>query len=405
MFSFRRDVGCESPNRFEWSPPAGAAAIRKAGEPKTVIRLIGVLGLWACLFQTFSARGIVFFSTGDPAYNITPPEGGLIDSGWQHEGFWGNFLGTAIGSQCFITASHVGGEIGDQFILNGTAYTTAAFFKDPDSDLIIWRICGRFPSFASAYTNADEAGKSLVVFGRGTQRGEPVEVAGLSGNELKGWQWGLPDSVKRWGENRVESIVDGDAIDTLTLLPGVKVGELLRATFDAAGGSNEAHLSQGDSGGGVFIEDGSTWKLAGINYAVDGSYNTSTNGPGFEAAIFDETGLYSGEEGNWKPNPDSPVPKPGAFYATRISAHIGWINSILALPAPTSVIPVLQSAAMVAGPYVDDLTAVIDSVCGTITVPRKSASQFYRLQALAQSRVTSIKADGLNLVLAYEVIE
>jgi hypothetical protein len=137
---------------------------------------------------------------------------------------------------------------------------------------------------------------------------------------------------------------------------------------------------------------------------VDGSYNTSTNGPGFEAAIFDETGLYTGEEGNWKLIPDSPVPKPGALYVTRISAHIDWINRVLALPAPEPANPVLQSAAMVTGAYVD-------SKCGgrfdcvSIAVPRRAGSQFYRLRAVAQPRVTSIKADGLNLVLTYEVIE
>jgi hypothetical protein len=400
-----RDVGCESPNRFEWLLPAGAAAISKTGEPKALIRSLGRLGLFAWLFQTFSAGGVVFFSTGDPLFNTTPPEGALVDSGWQHEGFWGDFLGTAIGPQYFITASHIGGEIGDPFFLNGTAYTTDAFFKDPTSDLIIWRICGRFPAFASAYTNSDEAGKSLVVFGRGRQRGEPVNVASLSGNELKGWLWGGPDRVKRWGENRVESIVDGDTIDTLMPSPGVRVGELLTATFDAGGGTNESHLSQGDSGGGVFIEDGSIWKLAGINYAVDGSYNTSTNGPGFDAALFDQNGLYIGEEGKWKLIPDLPPPKPGAFYVTRISAHIDWINSVLALPTPGLANPVLQSAVMVRGPYVDEISAVVDSNCNTITVPQKAGSQFYRLRALAQTRVTSINVDALNLVLTYEVIE
>jgi hypothetical protein len=180
---------------------------------------------------------------------------------------------------------------------------------------------------------------------------------------------------------------------------------MLRATFDATGGPNEAHLSTGDSGGGVFIEDGSTWKLAGINYAADAGYNTSTNGPGFKAVIFDQAGLYFGEEGNWKLIPDSPVPNPGAFYVTRISAHINWINSVLALPAPDPVNPVLQSSAMVTGPYVDEMSAVVGSVCNTITVPRKAGSQFYRLQAAAQLRVTSIKADGLNLVLTYEIVE
>jgi len=34
------------------------------------------------------------------------------------------------------------------------------------------------------------------------------------------------------------------------------------------------------------------WKLAGINYAVQGPYNRNEFGDGFNAAIFDLRGLY-----------------------------------------------------------------------------------------------------------------
>src|SRR5262245_1407510 len=71
--------------------------------------------------------------------NTTAPYGSwggyLVNSGWQWEGNWGNFLGTPISSKHFITAGHVGGWVGQTFTLNGTTYTTTAMYDDPSSDL------------------------------------------------------------------------------------------------------------------------------------------------------------------------------------------------------------------------------------------------------------------------------
>jgi hypothetical protein len=106
---------------------------------------------------------------------------------------------------------------------------------------------------------------------------------------------------------------------------------MLRATFDAGAGPNEAHLSLGDSGGGVFLWNGAAWALAGVNYTVDGPYNTNTVGNGFSAAIFDEYGLYTGGSGSWQVVNSH---TPGAFYASRISARTDWINSVI--PEPSS---------------------------------------------------------------------
>jgi len=47
---------------------------------------------------------------------------------------------------------------------------------------------------------------------------------------------------------------------------------LLKLTFSRNGLTNEGALSGGDSGGGVFINDSGKWKLAGINYLVDGPF-------------------------------------------------------------------------------------------------------------------------------------
>ena len=340
---------------------------------------------WALLGSP--ARAIILFSTGDPGYNTTLPAGTLTNSGWQYQGRWGSYLGTPIAPRYFVTAKHVGGAVGDAFLHGEASYITTASYDDPGSDLKIWRVCRDFESFAPLYTNSDEAGRGLVVFGRGTQRGPELRVAGV----LKGWQWGAADEVERWGTNRVWGILNG----------GDALGDLLTAAFDANAGPDEAHLSVGDSGGAVFIMDNSTWKLAGINYSVDGPYNTNNTGRGFFAAVFDEGGLYAGGEGNWTLVRNLPIDKPSGFYSTRISSRIAWISSILMQPPPPDPAPILESSPVVEGPYAADAAAVVDVTARTITVPADGPMRFFRLRGCTAWRITSTRSVGEDVVLTY----
>ncbi|HMJ06350.1 MAG TPA: hypothetical protein VK474_08875, partial [Chthoniobacterales bacterium] len=95
---------------------------------------------------------------------------------------------------------------------------------------------------------------------------------------------------------------------------------------------NEAHLSVGDSGGAVFIKDGPTWKLAGINYAVDGPIFTDNAGGGaFDGALYDAHDFYYQDSDN-PPHYvliPGPGPVPTGFYATRISSKLPWIRSVI----------------------------------------------------------------------------
>ncbi len=275
---------------------------------------------WTCVilftgWATFCARAVLFLSTNDANYNTTAPTGTLTGSGWQHEGTWGNFLGTPIAPNYFITAKHVGGTNGQEFVLNGFTYHAIASFANPDSDLRIWKVAETFPGFALLYTATNEVNKHLVVFGRGTQRGDEVVVD----SELKGWKWGTGDGVKRWGENDVAAVVNE--------APGL--GDLLAATFDRGAGPNEAHLSNGDSGGAVFIRDGATWKLAGINYSVTGSFSNAADSTVFSAALFDMGGLYIGGGTSWTLITNEVDDIPSAFFSTRISANQAWIYNVL----------------------------------------------------------------------------
>jgi hypothetical protein len=271
----------------------------------------------AWLSAASPAGAIVFYATNNFAYNTTAPTGALANSGWQHEGTWSNFLGTAIAPQFFITAQHVGGNVGEPFTLNSVTYTTTAVYNDPASDLAIWKVNTAFPAWASLYTAGGETGAPLVVFGSGLGRGAEV----WADSELKGWKWS-GNMVKRWGEN----VVTGTA--------NYAGSTLLYAQFDAGAGTNEAALAGGDSGGGVFIQQNSTWRLAGINYFVDGPFNTTNTGGGFNASIYDEGGLYYREDSAWVYVTNQSYNIPASFYATSISARQAWIASII-VPEPS----------------------------------------------------------------------
>ena len=279
---------------------------------------------------TFSAEAVLFKSTADPNYNTDAPTGTLAASGWQYEGNWINFLGTPIAPMFFVAAKHIGGSVGDTFVLNGFTYHTVAVTDSPNSDLRVWQVAETFPSYAPLYTGFNESGKDCVVIGRGTERGAPVIVGGVT----NGWQWGDNTHVERWGENTIAGFVNG----------GPGFGSLIEVTFDRSAGSNECALSYGDSSGAIFIQDSGTWKLAGIHYAVDGPYSNAVDGTSFNATLLDRGGLYESSGGSWVFVSNTGADKPSSFYSTRISSNAAWIASV------TNIAPVAPVAAFTASP-------------------------------------------------------
>jgi hypothetical protein len=264
-----------------------------------------------------AGRAVIFYSTSDPSYNTTAPTGSLANSGWQWVGTWEGFTGTPIAPNYFLAARHIGGAVGDPFVFDGVTYTAAAFFDDSASDLRIVQVNGSFPTWAPLYLGSSEVGSGLVVYGYGLSRGAAV----YSGTRLAGWQWGSNNGVLRWGQNTIVATING----------GSYWGQLLYAVFTAGGGANGCDLAQGDSSGPVFINDGTGWKLAGIAAAVDGPFNTTDTGGGFDAAIFDARGLYiwNSDTQEWQQIPNGPEPEATGFYATQVSVRASWIQSVI----------------------------------------------------------------------------
>src|SRR4051812_38632660 len=190
--------------------------------------------------------------------NKSAPTGTLANSGWQYEGNWGAFTGTPIGKNYFVTASHVGGGVGQSLVMNGVSYPTVAMYDDPSTDLRIWKTSKAFSKWAPLYTTMNEYNKAAVVIGRGTARGSDVKV----GSTLKGWQWGAQDQIMSWGRNQVKGITNG----------GSGIGDAISFSFDRNGSGDhlqyEGAPSAGDSSGGVFVNVSGTWRLAGVVYSA-----------------------------------------------------------------------------------------------------------------------------------------
>jgi hypothetical protein len=350
------------------------------------------VAIGCCLLGNLpSARSVIFFSTGDPRYNTTAPTGILAESGWHLQG--DAYPGIPIAPNFFIIATHVGGQIGDVFTFRGTGYRMISQFDHPDADLTIWKVDGAFPEYAPIYTSNDEIGKHLVVFGRGTDRGEEVHLNGV----LKGWTWGETDGILRWGENVVAGISDAEGKPATA---STKF-QLLRADFDPNAGPNAAHLSGGDSGGGVFIQDGTgLWRLAGITHAANHQYSTTELGEAFNATLFDESGYYEGELGKRDYHPDeASLYQPGSFFATRLSIYAPWIQSII---SGSSAKVLLEEAPSLPGPYTPVNDAMVNPAARSITIPRPDGTRFYRVSSDRPVAITGMSKAGEQVVLSYQ---
>ncbi len=258
------------------------------------------------------AKAVVFLETADPAHNTTTPGN---NSGWQYEGKFVGFLGVPIAPFHFITAAHIGGGIGNLFDFHGDYYTTIAAHDIPGTDLRIWEVdhAKPFPTYAPLSSGVADIGATVMVIGRGTQRGAEVFVAG----EPRGWQWGPGDGVQRWGRNVVHSSTEG--------------GTHLYCEFDQPGIADECHLSVGDSGGGMFVFENGLWRLAGIHHGVDGPFRFDSVGTDFLAMLYDKGGLEYRKSVDplvWIAIPEQAADVPSGFYSSRISSSLPAILGI-----------------------------------------------------------------------------
>ena len=245
-----------------------------------------------------------------------------------YTGQFGGFLATAIAPQYIITATHVGNSSTFIYADGGaTPQTYNITLAGSLDDLSIYRINGpqTLTHFIPIYTGSNEVGQQMVVIGNGTTRGVSVFTPPANTN-LAGWQWGPNPTLRSWGTNIVDSIVNL----TNELGPPFQ-GNFLHFSFSNPSNPDNAIVSAGDSGGPLFVLDPSDnqWKLAGITSLVDEVHQTPGDG-GFAAALFDARGFFD-DNGQVITGSD---PVPLGSYDTRISSRQDFIDSIIGVPEP-----------------------------------------------------------------------
>lgn len=223
---------------------------------ETFMRGLAVF-LMVALFGLRSA-GAVIVQGGDGSQNATPLGAG---SGWYYVGSVGGasgvYLGETNGAFWVLTAAHVG--VGS-FTLNGITYgmvANSAVTLGGNADLVLFRIDAD-PGLAALdiATATPAIGTPVTMIGYGVGRdAEPTRWT-LDWNETnaggvyQGYKW-TGESIKRWGTNTVSGFGSGGSLSTVTF----------RTTFN----TGTAQATLGDSGGGVFLADGT---LAGLMIAV-----------------------------------------------------------------------------------------------------------------------------------------
>src|SRR4051812_16419450 len=103
------------------------------------------VALVAVAFAGMASRAQAVILYRSAIRNKSAPTGTNANSGWQWQGNWaGGFTGTPIASQYFITASHVGGGVGQNIWIDNKNHKTTAVWDDPLTDLRIFKISDKF---------------------------------------------------------------------------------------------------------------------------------------------------------------------------------------------------------------------------------------------------------------------
>lgn len=201
----------------------------------------------------FCVLGLVMPSSAIVVQNYGAAESAPSVSGLELD--WGhvyNYKGSsavAVGGGWLLTAGHVADDAGTGSIsADGTVYHQQEVIPHPSADLALVRYDKAFPGSYDLYIGDTPAiTDQLLMVGYGTT-GTVSSSFWTDSNSGRG--------TKRWGSQRINSTNLG--------------GDEFVMKFNSFSTTYEAGAGDGDSGGGVFIKDGDTWKLAGINRSIGG---------------------------------------------------------------------------------------------------------------------------------------
>jgi hypothetical protein len=214
-----------------------------------------------------------------------------------------------------ITTRHQGYSPASALVINGITYNciqntlwTGGPTGNADIRLIrLKNLDGSDPNLAHAepYDANDEKNQNIRIGGYGKYRGATLYLS----SKDYGYLWaGTSNDTLRWGEN----IIDGN-------LPLQHVSsfysDTIYADFDENGTTYEAAQADWDSGGGWFINQNGTWKLAALSAYV---------------TRLDEI-WYNDPNTRWIVDPDY-------IFGIRISSYATWIDGIITADCNSPVV-------------------------------------------------------------------
>lgn len=237
--------------------------------------------------------GAVILGDGDGTQNTLPPDDSLI---WDNIGIYNTSTAVYLGDGYVLTAAHTGNVPTVNF--GGITYNVVPGSRQQltnngaggvsaNTDLAIFRIDddpGLDPTPISSTSPA--VGTQVTMIGNGRNRQANLTHWSVTGDiwtetdagnaDRSGYVWAAGNDI-RWGTNNVATPA---AFNTVG---GVQVRSF-STVFDA-GIANEAQAATNDSGGGVFVNAGGNWELAGIILGI----NTFTGQPGSTAVFGNST--------------------------------------------------------------------------------------------------------------------
>jgi len=241
-----------------------------------------VFELLLALSPLFRAHAIVDASTQDNTN--APPDGAPWASVGNNKGAGGIYLGAG----WVLTAGHLGP--GDTtfgsvvFPWDGTYHELTNTTGDRvDGTMFHLKSAPELPRIPLvSSTPAPLSQVDFIGFGYRAGSAETSFGLGITGFYLSA------NAGKGWGNNRLSPSGVGTAVTSVgsTYFTNQAFMTDFSSSLDPTRTSDEAQGASGDSGGGVFYQNGSVWELAGWIVAID---NTLTNRPPNTAAYEDLT--------------------------------------------------------------------------------------------------------------------
>lgn len=331
-------------------------------------RSLCLLGFWVWIGFCPPGQAVIIVSgsgntsapSDDPGWNYV---GGVSTSGSVGSGVYlGGFNHNGSYSHWVLTAPHIGDGNFTSFTIGGSSYNavpnSSVQIRNPTStpddpfglqtlstytDLAVFQIqvgaTNNLPASRMSISAAAPAlGSEVVGIGLGRNRQSAQTAWDSSWSEVSlsspnardtGWKYGS-GSTKRWGKNRVENIPittivnnlgGGDQRDVKVITTDFD-GSGLNSHGTYAAVTDEFQAAPGDSGGGVFYKNGSTWELTGILTTI-GRYR---NQPNNSVVFGNET--YSANLSLYRDNILAVVPEPksiglvfGLFALAFVAIH------------------------------------------------------------------------------------